>query len=84
MLPPSACGGRNEARPSAAALIIAPTSVLGNWQRELRTFSPQLKAVLHYGPRRPKGEAFVPAYQDADVVLTSYGPNASPFGLRGP
>ncbi|MCR9039754.1 DEAD/DEAH box helicase [Bacillus sp. L381] len=64
---------KESGRQKAPALIIAPTSVLGNWQRELQTFAPQLKAVLHYGPRRPKEEAFVPAYQDADVVLTSYG-----------
>lgn len=63
---------KESGRQKAPALIIAPTSVLGNWQRELQTFAPQLKAVLHYGPAGRR-EAFVPAYQDADVVLTSYG-----------
>ncbi|MCY8520374.1 DEAD/DEAH box helicase, partial [Bacillus atrophaeus] len=55
------------------SLIIAPTSVLGNWQRELQTFAPQLSVALHYGPRRKKGEGFAEYYKDADVVLTSYG-----------
>ncbi|WAA12144.1 DEAD/DEAH box helicase [Fervidibacillus halotolerans] len=39
-------------------LIICPTSVLGNWQRELERFAPKLKIYLHYGPNRLKGKAF--------------------------
>ncbi|MCJ7840602.1 DEAD/DEAH box helicase [Lederbergia sp. NSJ-179] len=54
------------------ALIICPTTVLGNWQRELEKFSPSLNVVLHYGPNRPKGEGFTNSIQNADVVLTSY------------
>lgn len=54
-------------------MIIAPTSVLGNWQRELQTFAPDLSVALHYGPRRPKGDDFAAHYENADVVLTSYG-----------
>ncbi|BCE16668.1 hypothetical protein RSC3_04024 [Bacillus paralicheniformis] len=61
------------------SLIIAPTSVLGNWQRELETFAPDLTAALHYGPKRPKGEAFQECYKDADIVLTSYGLAQSDF-----
>ncbi len=61
------------------SLIIAPTSVLGNWQRELETFAPGLTAALHYGPKRPKGEAFQTSYKDADIVLTSYGLAQSDF-----
>lgn len=55
------------------ALIICPTTVLGNWQRELEKFAPSLNVVLHYGSNRPKGDAFSPSIQNADVVLTSYG-----------
>nr|WGD91373.1 SNF2 helicase-associated domain-containing protein [Bacillus subtilis] len=36
-------------------LIIAPTSVLGNWQRELQTFAPDLSVALHYGRAGTKG-----------------------------
>ncbi|MGE6630306.1 DEAD/DEAH box helicase [Bacillus sp. NPDC077027] len=59
-----------ELRPS---LIIAPTSVLGNWQRELETFAPHLNVALHYGPSRPQGDDFSATYESADIVLTSYG-----------
>ncbi len=53
-------------------LIIAPTSVLGNWQKEIERFAPDIKVHLHYGPQRARGEAF-PVVADAhDVILTSY------------
>lgn len=54
------------------ALIICPTSVLGNWQKELSRFAPSLRVMLHYGSRRDAGEAFTEAVSQADVVLTSY------------
>ncbi|WP_445508966.1 DEAD/DEAH box helicase [Rossellomorea marisflavi] len=55
------------------ALIIAPTSVLGNWQRELEKFAPSLNVRLHYGQVRAKGEEFQKALEGVDVLLTSYG-----------
>lgn len=53
-------------------LIICPTSVLGNWQKELEKFAPNLLVKLHYGPNRVKGEAFDSFVKGADVILTSY------------
>jgi SNF2 family DNA or RNA helicase len=64
---------KNNETPDSPALIIAPTSVLGNWQRELEKFSPSLSVHLHYGSNRLKGENFSEGIADADVVLTSYG-----------
>ncbi|MFS0821405.1 DEAD/DEAH box helicase [Bacillus sp. 1P02SD] len=60
----------NGAKP---ALIICPTSVLGNWQKELEKFGPDLRVHLHYGPNRLKGEEFAEGVSSADIVLTSYG-----------
>ncbi|MDG5471214.1 DEAD/DEAH box helicase [Jeotgalibacillus sp. ET6] len=54
-------------------LIVCPTSVLGNWQREIERFAPSLSLHLHYGPSRAKGDSFTSAIDKADVVLTSYG-----------
>ena len=51
------------------ALIVCPTSVLGNWQRELRRFAPDLSVHIHHGPDRTRDPA---ALQGWDVVLTSY------------
>ncbi|WP_052409893.1 DEAD/DEAH box helicase [Paenibacillus durus] len=56
-------------RPS---LIVCPTSVLGNWQKELQRFAPSLSVMLHYGSSRPGGESFQAAAAGSDVVLTSY------------
>ncbi|HEY9664877.1 MAG TPA: SNF2 helicase-associated domain-containing protein, partial [Allocoleopsis sp.] len=35
-------------------LLIAPTSVVGNWYHEIEKFAPQLKAVVHHGTQRAK------------------------------
>ncbi|CAM4350275.1 DEAD/DEAH box helicase [Paenibacillus alkaliterrae] len=62
------------ARPDGGApsLIICPTSVLGNWQKELHRFAPSLRVMLHYGNKRFSGEEFAAATLQADVILTSY------------
>jgi hypothetical protein len=57
-------------RPDAThpALVVCPTSVLGNWQREIARFAPTLSVVRHHGSERDIG-----AWRGADVVITSYG-----------
>jgi SNF2 family DNA or RNA helicase len=55
-------------------LLIAPTSVLGNWQRELQRFAPSLRSTIHHGPERPQTtKAFRQAIAGQDLVITSYG-----------
>ncbi len=66
-------------KPEQPALIIAPTSVLGNWQKEFEKFAPHLRVKLHYGPNRAKEEKFTTSIQEADVVLTSYGLSHADF-----
>jgi SNF2 family DNA or RNA helicase len=54
-------------------LLVAPTSVLGNWQRELQRFAPSLNALIHHGPQRPKEPtAFEQSIGQQDVIITSY------------
>lgn len=62
-------------KPEQPSLIICPTSVLGNWQKELERFGPDLKVVTHYGSTRPKAEEFQAFLQKEkpDVVLSTYG-----------
>jgi SNF2 family DNA or RNA helicase len=56
-----------DARP---ALLVAPTSVLGNWEREVQRFAPSLQVAPHYGGERQRSaESFPPGA----LVLTSYG-----------
>lgn len=59
-------------QPQTPSLLICPTSVLGNWQMELKRFAPSLKVHLHYGPQRLKGDAFKESLAGVDLVLTSY------------
>ncbi len=51
------------------ALIVAPTSVVTNWLREMDKFAPSLKHALWHGGDRKEREDEL---EDADVVVTSY------------
>jgi superfamily II DNA or RNA helicase len=55
-----------------AALLICPTSVISNWQKELQRFALSLNVWLHYGPGRLTGPALAEKAADCDIVLTSY------------
>ena len=55
------------------ALVICPTSVVGNWKREIQRFAPELRVTVHHGGDRAKGKAFVAAAQDHDVIISTYG-----------
>lgn len=63
---------RDHEQPTKPALLICPTSVLGNWQKECARFAPSLRLYIHHGQTRAKGEAFLQAAKEADLVLTSY------------
>lgn len=55
------------------ALLVCPTSVVGNWRHELRRFAPSLKTMAHHGADRIQdSDAFKKAVGQVDVVLTSY------------
>lgn len=54
------------------SLLICPTSVIGNWEKELSRFAPSLRVHLHYGSKRAKGEELAAAAAEADLVITSY------------
>ncbi|MGL6136333.1 MAG: SNF2-related protein, partial [Planktothrix sp.] len=53
-------------------LLVCPTSVLGNWEREVKKFSPTLQFIVHHGDKRAKGKNFAKAIQDQNLVITSY------------
>ncbi len=54
------------------SLLICPTSVIGNWQKELERFAPSLRVFVHYGSARCKRDEFLASSQGADLVITSY------------
>ena len=51
------------------ALIVAPTSLVGNWEREIGKFAPHLDVVVMHGQKRHELWSEIPA---ADVVITTY------------
>ncbi len=53
-------------------LLVCPTSVVTNWQREARRFAPGLNLLIHQGSTRLRNSAFTEAARSADLVLTSY------------
>jgi non-specific serine/threonine protein kinase len=61
----------------APTLVVAPVSLLGNWQRELERFAPGLKLALHHGPERPRTLAALrrslKALGPGGVLIASYG-----------
>ena len=53
-------------------LLVCPTSLLGNWRREIQRFAPSLRVYTHYGPDRARDQDFLDAIADQDIILTSY------------
>ena len=53
-------------------LLVCPTSVVINWNREAARFAPSLKTYIHQGPNRLKNSEFFETVQSSDLVLTSY------------
>lgn len=50
------------------ALVVVPTSLLGNWQREIEKFAPSLRAGIYHGSNRK-----MPETTEVDLVITTYG-----------
>jgi len=52
------------------SLIIGPTNVIYNWQRELKQFYPKAKVVVYTGSNREKALKDCP---NPDFIITTYG-----------
>ncbi|MFN0085137.1 MAG: DEAD/DEAH box helicase [Blastocatellia bacterium] len=59
----------NEKRP---VLLVCPTSVIGNWQKEAARFTPDLPVMAHHGIARAKGAAFKKEAKRNAIVISSY------------
>lgn len=51
------------------SLVIAPTSLLGNWKRELEKFAPHLRALIYSGPKRHR---LISSFGKTEIIITSY------------
>ena len=54
-------------------LLVCPTSVINNWQREAARFTPDLPVLLHHGSNRQGGAVFRSQAGSHHLVVTSYG-----------
>ncbi len=61
---------KNIAKKKLPNIVISPTSVLYNWEREVKKFAPKLLCAIYYGPGRKRK---VSSLVYADIVLTTYG-----------
>ena len=51
-----------------ASLIVAPTSLMGNWLAEAQRFTPDLKVLVYHGSER-----HLEKFDDYDLVISTYG-----------
>lgn len=57
----------------APTLLIVPTSVIGNWQKEIEKFAPHLSTHIHHSSGREQdSKAFKKLCGQHDVLITSY------------
>jgi len=67
-----------EGEPGRRFLVICPTSVIGNWRREITRFVPQLRPLIHHGPSRSASARNLRSRMDGDapdeatILITSY------------
>nr|WP_255775080.1 DEAD/DEAH box helicase [Halomonas alkalisoli] len=53
-------------------LVVAPTSLVGNWCAETARFAPELNVVALQGGRAQRERQFDEAVPDADLIVTTY------------
>jgi len=62
-----------EGRLTGPALLVCPTSVVGNWVKEAERFAPSLNVMIHHGTGRTRdSEAFFAEVRKTDLVVSTY------------
>ena len=54
------------------ALLVCPTSVVGNWRKEAARFAPSLPVLVHHGLGRTRGKEFEEEAGRHAVVISTY------------
>lgn len=54
-------------------LIVSPTSLMFNWENEVKKFCPNLTFYRHHGPYRSREKEDLQAFAQYDLIITSYG-----------
>jgi superfamily II DNA or RNA helicase len=63
---------RQQKNPSVGppTLLVCPTSLLGNWEREIAKFAPTIPFFVHHGNNR---DSLPKVFRPHTIVLTTYG-----------
>jgi len=52
------------------ALVVCPTTLIYNWENEIKKFTPTMRYHIHHGPARMKNAEEL---QQFDILITTYG-----------
>ena len=61
---------KKEKHPEATSLLVLPTSLVYNWQKEAEKFTPSLKVFCYTGTNRDKDSS---KFSNYDLIITTYG-----------
>jgi|694.fasta_scaffold03707_15 non-specific serine/threonine protein kinase len=51
-------------------VVVCPTTLMFNWENEIRKFTPELKYLIHHGGDRARDKK---GFEGIDVIITTYG-----------
>jgi non-specific serine/threonine protein kinase len=61
---------KNKHDDKCLALVVCPTTLIYNWENEIRKFTPSMRHHIHHGPARCKNPDEL---QQSDIIITTYG-----------
>lgn len=57
--------------PEAIFLVVCPTTLIYNWESEIKKFTPDIRFLIHHGPSRTSSESVL--RKDCNLIITTYG-----------
>ena len=60
----------NQHNEGLQALVVCPTTLIYNWENELKKFTPSLSFTIHHGNNRVRKKE---EFGDTNVIITTYG-----------
>ncbi|HEU4551654.1 MAG TPA: DEAD/DEAH box helicase, partial [Chitinophaga sp.] len=61
---------KNKHNDKCLALVVCPTTLIYNWENEIKKFTPTMRYHIHHGPARQKNPEEL---QKVDIIITTYG-----------